>query len=347
MQSPSNRALPRSGIVGLVAAIGAMLVLVTMLVLTTGHPSTTTSPAPPSSGATTRPAPDPGSPAPTTSPPLEPQPTPEQIRVAVTSTGVPVAVMEQTPSGHVVRTPCGGPVELDMLTSLDPVTVVVDPGHGGPIDTGTIGPNGLRESDLNLTVAQALASELEDRGIAAALTRTGDYAVPIQVRAGFAEAAGAAFMLSVHHNAPASAASAVPGTEVYVQSTSPESARLGGIVYEETMGALNQFDVAWTRRHDAGVLEVRLGDGRDAYGVLRLPVIPTVLVELGYLANPAEAAFFATDTYVGAAATAMADGVEAYLTTDRTGAGHMQPARTFTPGRSHAPDDCANPPLGD
>jgi len=279
--------------------------------------------------------------------PTDPEAPKEPIRVAVTATGVPVAVVDHTPQGHVVTSPCGTSVVLDAVTALDPVTVVLDPGHGGPVDTGAVGPNGLRESDINLAVAQAVASELEDRGISAALTRTADYALPIQVRTAFAEAAEADLMLSVHHNAPASARSAVPGTEVYVQSTSAESGRLGGIVYEETMASLARFDVAWTRRHDAGVVQVLLADGRDAYGILRLSPVPTALVELGYLANPSEAAFFATDAYVAAVATALADSTESYLTTDRAGDGHVQPARNFTPRRSHAPDECADPPLGD
>lgn len=345
MQSPSHRTQERPrGVIGLVMLVLGFVGLVTALVLAGPRP-VATGPAPTESA--TAPAADDGAPPPSEAPPSEPAPSPAEMRAAMTSTGVPVEVVERTPSGHVVRTPCGTPVELDDLVPLAPVTVVVDAGHGGPIDTGAIGPNGLRESDLNLTVSRALASELEDRGIAAALTRTGDYAVPIPVRASFAQAAGATLMLSVHHNAPASAQSAVPGTEVYVQTALPESTRLGGLLYEETMRTLGHFDVAWTRRHDAGVLSVQLDDGRDAYGILRLPQVPTALVELGYLANPAEAAFFATDTYVGAAATALADGVEAYLTTDRPGTGSTQPPRNFTPRRSHAPDECANPPLGD
>jgi N-acetylmuramoyl-L-alanine amidase len=357
VQSPSDQ-VPGSGpgVAIAVAVIMVLMALITAMVLGGGQPSTNAPTGPsgdarpmdteaPTAGTSTEPAP--GSPA--SDAPTEPTPAPIPVdaRVALTSTGVPVAIVDSTPTGHVVRTPCGTPVELGTLRPLHPVQVVVDPGHGGPVDTGAIGPNGLSEANLNLLVARAFASELEDRGISAALTRTDDYAVPIQVRAAFAEAAEAELMVSVHHNAPASARSSVPGTEVYVQSTSAGATRLGGILYEETMAALDQFDIAWTRRHDAGVVQVLLDDGRDAYGILRLPTVPTALVELGYLANPAEAAFFATEAYVGTAASALANGVEAYLTTDRSGSGHLQPARRFTPRRSYAPDDCANPPLGD
>ena len=39
--------------------------------------------------------------------------------------------------------------------------IVLDPGHGGH-DTGTIGPEGLREKDLVLDVAQRLGRLIED-----------------------------------------------------------------------------------------------------------------------------------------------------------------------------------------
>ncbi len=40
--------------------------------------------------------------------------------------------------------------------------IVLDPGHGGH-DTGTVGPDGLREKDLVLDVAQRLGRLIETR----------------------------------------------------------------------------------------------------------------------------------------------------------------------------------------
>ena len=40
--------------------------------------------------------------------------------------------------------------------------IVIDPGHGGK-DTGTIGPSGLKEKDLVLSVALKLRDLLENR----------------------------------------------------------------------------------------------------------------------------------------------------------------------------------------
>lgn len=280
--------------------------------------------------------------------PAEPADVPADVTaggIAVTPTGVPVAVLATPGASTVVRSPCGNELEIDAVRAIPPVTVVLDAGHGGPRDTGAVGHNGLLEAALNLTVAHAAVDELEARGVSVAMTRTGDYAVPLAVRAAFADSSGAEVLVSIHHNSPASAPSEIPGTEVFVQSTSGDSSRLGGLLYESTTRALSQFDITWTRRYDAGVLRVQRPDGADAYGLIRRPQIPTALVELGYLANPAEAHLFESSAYVDAAAVAIADGVERYLQTDGAGKGHVAEPRVFTAGGSHAEDGCTDPPL--
>lgn len=53
-------------------------------------------------------------------------------------------------------------------------SVTIDPGHGG-YDPGAVS-NGLQEKDITLSIAQQLTPLLAFNGIAAAITRTGDYA---------------------------------------------------------------------------------------------------------------------------------------------------------------------------
>ena len=85
----------------------------------------------------------------------------------VTPTGIPVAVLGRTDSGYLVRTPCGNTAEVSKGVWINGAQVVIDPGHGGPVDTGAIGPNGLIERDLNLTLGRAVIEELTSRGISA------------------------------------------------------------------------------------------------------------------------------------------------------------------------------------
>ena len=248
----------------------------------------------------------------------------------LTPAGVPVAVLEPTRSGYLVRTPCGDVAEVASGEPIGPVRVVLDPGHGGPADPGTVGPNGLVERDLNLTLTQAILEELTQRGISAVMTRTGNYGVSRAVRAAFADALGAEALVSVHHNGPTWSAMSEPGTEVYRQSKSDESARLAGVLYEEITDALSTFeDVAWTGLSDAGVKRIVWPNGGDVLGMIRLPVTPAVLIEFGYLTNASEAALFASEEYIAVAAEAAADGIEAYLETDQPGRGFIATPRVY------------------
>jgi N-acetylmuramoyl-L-alanine amidase len=276
----------------------------------------------------------------------EPSPTvPEIARALVTPTGVVVSVLEETPTGYRVTTPCGNEATISEGTPLGSTQVVIDPGHGGEVDTGAVGANGLIEKHLNLDVAQALQARLIVRGIDVVLTRTADYASRLGVRAGLADQLGADLLISVHHNAPTPGPSARPGTEVFIQSDSEESRRLGGLVWTRVMAALSDFDIAWTAAPDAGVLTVLSTRGNDAYGMISGPRTVSVLAELGYISNPAEAELFATSNYVDAVSEALADAVENYLTTEATGAGYVAEPRVFNPLPGIGGSLCVDPAL--
>lgn len=263
----------------------------------------------------------------------------------ITPAGVPVAVVESGVGGHWVTTPCGNLGLVTGGTPLRDIQVVLDPGHGGPIDTGAVGPNGLAEKDVNLRVASAAAELLNSQGIATVLTRTGDYATPLRVRANLADTLGAKVLVSIHHNAPIQAPSPVPGVEVFHENASEDSKRLGGLVYERAMTALSTFVVDWVAPADAGVMAVLNHGGRDAYGMIRLPQTTSILVELGYLANPAEAELYARPVYARVAASAIADGVLDYLLTDRPGSGYVA-HRVFSPLPGVGRSLCEEVPLG-
>lgn len=263
----------------------------------------------------------------------------------VTTTGVPVAVIDDQVDGYLVLTPCGFEIEIDSGSPLGPTTVVLDPGHGGPTDTGAVGANGLAEKDLNLRVAKKTEAVLEDRGINTALTRTEDYTSPLFVRANLADTLRADLMVSIHHNAPTPGPSDVPGIEIFIQDGSSDSARLGGLLWEHTRAGLGAFDIDWSAAPDAGVMTVLNSRGNDAYGIIRHPETTTALLELGYLSNPAEAELFAQPEYVSVAARSIADAIGDYLTTGDRGSGFVE-GRVFNPSPGVSQDVCADPDLG-
>lgn len=272
---------------------------------------------------------------------------PEPARALITPTGVVLPVVEDRDDGYLVLTPCGVEVEMAWGTPIATAEVALDAGHGGDVETGAQGPNGLVEKDLNLRLAKRTATELRARGISVVLTRTADYRIPLSTRAAIANQLETELLVSIHHNAPIVGSSIGPGSEVFIQQGSEESRRLGGLIYEEIVGALAQFDdVYWVAARDAGVLAVLNNDEEDSYGMIRRPNMPAVLAEFGYLANPSEADLFASDEYVEVAGLALADAIERWLDTDDPGSGFVDEPRRFTPdGSTGHSRGCEDPPL--
>jgi N-acetylmuramoyl-L-alanine amidase len=318
-------------LIGACSAAGGIdptLTSTTVVTTSTATPSTTTTTIPVT--ATTE------SPAPSV---------PDKALALVTPTGVVVSVLEETAAGYLVTTPCGNEAPVREGTPIGRTAVVIDPGHGGEVDTGAVGSNGLMEKHLNLEVSQALQAKLIVRGVDVLLTRTADYATRLGVRAGLGDQVRADLIVSVHHNAPTPGPSPSPGTEVFVQSTSDDSRRLGGLVWRHVVEALSDFEVEWSAAPDAGVLSVLSTRGNDAYGMIRTPRTVSVLAELGYISSPPEAELFATNQYVEAVSDALADAVEAYLGTDAPGAGFVAAPRVFNPQPGIGGSLCVDPVL--
>ncbi|MFQ5557286.1 MAG: N-acetylmuramoyl-L-alanine amidase [Acidimicrobiales bacterium] len=269
-----------------------------------------------------------------------------EARVVITPTGVVVGVIGTTDRGWSVRTPCGVEVELTEGTPLSAAHVVLDPGHGGS-ETGAVGPNDIRESDLNLTVARLVADELESMGVAVVLTRTTDVRITLASRALVATALDAPAFVSIHHNADPAGRSDWPGSEAWYQIADGESRRLAGLVYEEVLAALEVFDVDWVSDTDAGA-KYRLNQrGTDYYGILRNAAgVPSVLAELAFISNPAEAELLATGEMRSAEAGAVARGILRFLTSADPGSGFVEPYERVEPaGPGGGAEGCEDPPL--
>jgi N-acetylmuramoyl-L-alanine amidase len=84
-------------------------------------------------------------------------------------------------------------------SALGGLLVVIDPGHSP--DSGSIGPLGTQERDVNLAIAKRLAVHLENLGARTALTRTANVPVGLYDRTDLAANARADILISVHNNA--------------------------------------------------------------------------------------------------------------------------------------------------
>ena len=102
--------------------------------------------------------------------------------------------------------------------------IVLDPGHGGH-DTGTVGPEGLREKDLVLDVAKRLGALIEERmGSEVIYTRSDDTFIPLERRTEIANEAKADLFLSIHANS--SPLRTAAGVETYYLNFTTSKAAL-------------------------------------------------------------------------------------------------------------------------
>ena len=94
----------------------------------------------------------------------------------------------------------GGDRSLIRALGLKIGKIVIDPGHGGH-DTGTIGPDGLKEKDLVLEVGRRLGKLLETRlGAEVVYTRKDDTFIPLETRTAIANQQRADLFISIHAN---------------------------------------------------------------------------------------------------------------------------------------------------
>jgi N-acetylmuramoyl-L-alanine amidase len=220
-----------------------------------------------------------------------------------------------------------------------PLTIVLDPGHGGH-DTGAIGPSGLMEKDVVLDLAVRLRKLLQDRlGVRVLMTRSGDVFVPLPERSAIANRAKADFMISLHVNAANSRGAVGIETFYFTREPSDSDARASAqrenLVIESngsTGKDLEQLlkatlaDMAVTRdMKESSSLAERIlvaldkilkvdnrGVKSGPFYVLATAAMPAVLVESAFITNPKEERRLQREEYRQRIAEGLYEGVAAY-----------------------------------
>ncbi len=225
------------------------------------------------------------------------------------------------------------------------IVIMIDPGHGGE-DPGAIGPNHVREKDIVLAISKELARYLnEKQGFKAFLTRNDDYYVGLRKRTSIARERNADLLVSVHADAFIKAQA--NGASVFALSNrgaSSETARwlaqkenaadliggVGGVSLEDKddvlAGVLLDLSSTASLKASLGVGDhvlrsiggvSRLHKNRvqqAGFVVLKSPDIPSILVETGFISNPAESRRLKTRKYQRQIARSIASGVEGFFT---------------------------------
>jgi N-acetylmuramoyl-L-alanine amidase len=204
---------------------------------------------------------------------------------------------------------------VDSPTEKDYV-VVIDPGHGGD-DPGALGHRGTREKKVVLAIAERLQWMLNLRpGLAAQLTRKGDYYVSLRNRIKIAAEHQADVFISVH--ADSARRRSAHGASVYILSSKGASSEIGrelakrenasdliggvklGKQEHTVRETMLDMEVDWKVKESkafAKNLLYELGKvgflhtkqvQQAGFVVLKAIDIPAVLVEVGFISNKKE-----------------------------------------------------------
>lgn len=188
-------------------------------------------------------------------------------------------------------------------------TIVLDPGHGGE-DPGMVGIGGVEEKGINLQVALALKTLLEEQGYSVVLTRNDDNglydagsankkAQDMQRRCALIEAEDPVLTVSIHQNSYTDPA--VYGPQVFYFEHSEEGRILASCIQEALNTGLE-------------IKKPRAVKANTNYYILKRSASVTVLVECAFLSNPDEAEKIGTEEYREALARAICEGILEYCT---------------------------------
>ena len=215
--------------------------------------------------------------------------------------------------------------------------IVIDPGHGGH-DTGTIGPDGLREKDLVLEVGRRLGKLLQTRlGAEVVYTRKNDTFIPLETRTAVANQQRADLFISIHANS--SHDSDARGVETYYLNftSSPEALEVAArenAVSEKSIYELQDLvkkiamkEKIEESREFAGDVQESLHSGLAAKspairdrGVKKAPFIvliganmPSILAEISFVSNPTDEHRLQTSEYRQRIAESLYRGIAKYV----------------------------------
>lgn len=214
--------------------------------------------------------------------------------------------------------------------------IVLDPGHGGK-DPGAIGPGGIAEKDIVLSIGKKLAAKLrKEMRVEVVLTRNDDRFVELEDRTKLANKENADLFISLHMNA--SENTEAKGIETYYLDNTTDEAAIRLAARENSTSRRNISDLQFilsdmtqnmkledsiTLAHRlqsslVGAMAKTMDDVRDLgvkkalFHVLVGARMPSVLVEMFFITNRNEGRAMSRESYQDAIVDALFEGIQKY-----------------------------------
>jgi N-acetylmuramoyl-L-alanine amidase len=233
-----------------------------------------------------------------------------------------------------------------------PFKLVLDPGHGGD-DPGAIGPTGLKEKDVVLRIATKVRDKVrKELGWDVVMTREDDRFIPLEDRTAIATTEEGKLFVSIHANACKDRS--IRGIESYVIGTTTNrdvlrlAAKENNILPRQVSDLqkiltdlkLNDPTKLIPSRQLAECVQLalvssiqkRYGLEKDL-GVKQAPFIvlwgadmPSILLEVSFISNPAEERMLRDQNYLDVLADAIVDGLKRFAQDSRMVKGQLSPS---------------------
>lgn len=206
--------------------------------------------------------------------------------------------------------------KVNTVTSNDietKIKVVIDAGHGDP-DGGAISEDGIKESDLNLQIAQKLKRKLEEENIEVIMTRENSNNIAslseqqktirqiktsdLNNRVKIANESGASILVSIHMNKFED--SKYRGWQTFYSKESEEGKKLAENI-QTSISEVIEFE---NKRTPLKIEGIKIIDKSK---------IPAVIVECGFLSNSEECNLLKDENYQEKMAEGIKNGIQKYL----------------------------------
>lgn len=200
--------------------------------------------------------------------------------------------------------------ETVMTMNLPATTkvIIIDPGHGG-IDPGAVGKDGTLEKDINLNIGLYLREYLEQSGAYVIMTREKDKGLysegsknkkreDLEKRKEIVLNSNGDLFISIHLNSFSQ--SRYNGAQTFYPQDNLLGKELGQILQEELIKSLDKENN-------------RVPLPRENIYILRDQILPSVLVECGFLSNPQELKKLRDKSYQKKIAWAIYVGIQRYF----------------------------------